>query len=163
MQGHRRARGQARKQAQGPRPPSPPCTLLPGWEGPSCSLEKQTAPGELRLLCQAAKSTKTAAQAQTVNTSAGWRVCSQRQARQLFLEHCQQWGEQISVYVYIYTGGWERETLTFKSCASKLAPNLLISSWHWLGSSVGLWWCTLSPTVDSRDSLKPCSEKSSPW
>lgn len=69
----------------------------------------ESVPGAVRLICQATKSTKTTAQSQTVNTSADGPLLSACQARKLFLEHCQQLGENkyLSMYVYTAVGvGW---------------------------------------------------------
>lgn len=130
-----------------------PC---PSGSCPSKGQDKKTdsVPWTARLLWQAAKSTTT--QSQIVNTSADWSLLSESQVRKPFLEHCQQLGGNKYLSTYVCTlRRWDWEwTLDLKWCANKLVQNPLISSWHWLRSSAGLWSCKLSPWQDSRDSPK---------
>lgn len=115
-----------------------PC---PAGKCPSRGPDKTLHPWTVRRLCRAAKSTKTTAQSQTVNTSTDGPLLSVHQATKLFLGHRQQLGENKYLSTYVYTRRWGGWSVKVDFESNKLAQNPQISSWHWLGSSAGWWSC----------------------
>lgn len=103
---------------------SPLYVPLSSWEMPLQQPRWKTdrVPWAARLFCQAAKSTKTTAQSQIVNTSADGSLLSARQARKLFLEHRQQLGGNICLCMYILWRRTRRGGLWFSNYAPK--------NWH---------------------------------
>lgn len=67
--------------------------------------KKQTASHKLQGCSARLPNQQTTAQSQTVNTSADGSLLSTGQERKLFLEHCQQLGENKYLSMYVYTLG----------------------------------------------------------
>lgn len=95
----------------------------------------ESVPGAVRLICQAAKSTKTTAQSQTVNTSADGPLLSACQERKLFLEHCRQLGENkycLCMYILQWEwGGVEESQIMCQQIGTKsLNKQLALAVFH---------------------------------